>query len=146
MPVVFVTLASFIFFILVIVALGIAHLAEKRESRHLCLQLSDKPFSVLSVAHAFEEDSAILWESQVCALQTTAAAGTRGIALVRFRRLYIELASRYPELYDGSSFEQWVHFLESAELISCIDYKVVITRQGQQFLKYRIVPKPVVAA
>ena len=68
MPVLFITLAAFVFFMLVLIALSVAQLAERKEERRLFLRLPGKPFTVLSVAQAFEEDSAILWETQVPSL------------------------------------------------------------------------------
>jgi hypothetical protein len=146
MPVLFLTLAALIFFILVVTALAIAQMAEKRESRRLSLYIPGRPFCVICVAQAFEEDSAILWETQVPALQSICSGGGRGVTVDRVRRAYNDSSKRYPELYDGTSFEHWLRFLADAELIGITDDRISITPQGRQFLKYRIIPKPAVAA
>ena len=144
MPVLFITLAAFIFFVLVLIALSVAQLAERKEERRLFLRIPGKPFTVISVAQAFEEDSAILWETQVPALQQIATGGTKGLAVAKLRRFFSLTARQYPELYEGIYFEQWVRFLEEAELvIICSDEKIAITPQGLEFLKYRLTPKTI---
>ena len=146
MPVLFLTLAAFVFFILVLIALSVAQLAERKEERRIFLRIPGKPFTVIRVAQAFEEDSAILWETQVPALQLIAEFGARGIPVTRMRRFFVRTAKRYPELYEGVYFEQWVRFLEEAELIILAsDEKIAITPQGLEFLKFRLTPKPIAA-
>ncbi len=146
MPVLFLTLAAFVFFILVLIALSVAQLAERKEERRLFLRIPGKPFTVICVAQAFEEDSAILWETQVPALQLIAQFGPKGIPVAKMRRFFVGTAKRYPELYEGVYFEQWVHFLEEAELVMIApDEKVAITPQGLEFLKFRLTPKPIAA-
>jgi len=146
MPVLFITLAAFIFFVLVLIALSVAQLAERKEERRLFLHIPGKPFTVISVAQAFEEDSAILWETQVPALQQIATGGNKGLPVARLRRFFSGTAKQFPELYEGVYFEQWVHFLEMAELIAIApDDKIAITPQGVEFLKFRLTSKPIAA-
>ena len=146
MPVLFLTLAAFVFFILVLIALSVAQLAERREERRLFLRIPGKPFTVISVAQAFEEDSAILWETQIPGLQLIATGGPKGAPVARMRRFFSATARQFPELYEGVYFEQWVHFLEEAELIIiAADEKIAITPQGLEFLKYRLTTKPIAA-
>jgi hypothetical protein len=146
MPVLFLTLAAFIFFVLVLIALSVAQLAERKEERRLFLRIPGKPFTVISVAQAFEADSAILWDTQVPALQQIATGGTRGLAVAKLRRFFSGTARQYPELYEGVYFEQWVRFLEDAELvIIATDDRIIITPQGLAFLKFRLTPKPIAA-
>ena len=127
MPVLFITLAAFVFFMLVLIALSVAQLAERKEERRLFLRLPGKPFTVLSVAQAFEEDSAILWETQVPSLQLIASGGPKGTPVLKMRRFFIVAAKRYPELYEGVYFEQWLHFLEEAELVTLFEERLLIT-------------------
>jgi hypothetical protein len=146
MPVLFLTLAAFIFFVLVLIALSVAQLAERKEERRLFLRIPGNPFTVISVAQAFEEDSAILWETQVPALRQIATGGPKGLAVAKLRRFFSALGKQYPELYEGVYFEQWVRFLEEAELVMvCADDRIAITPQGLAFLKYRLTPKPIAA-
>ncbi len=144
MPVLFLTLAATIFFVLVLVALGIAQLAERKEERRLFLQIPGKPFTVISIAQAFEEDSAILWDTQVPALRQIAIGGGKGVSVAKMRRFFAGTSKQYPELYEGVRFEQWIRFLEDAELIMLsTDDRIAITPQGIQFLRYRVVPRTI---
>lgn len=147
MPVLFLALAAVIFFLLVLIALAIAHLAERKEERRLFLQVPGKPFTVISVAQAFEEDSAILWDTQVPALRQIAIGGQRGVSVAKMRRFFAGTSKQYPELYEGVHFEQWIRFLEDAELVVLLptEDRVAITPQGVQFLRYRLVPKTIPA-
>jgi len=146
MPVLFLTLAATIFFVLVLVALGIAQLAERKEERRLFLQIPGKPFTVISIAQAFEEDSAILWDTQVPALRQIAIGGSKGVSVAKMRRFFAGTSKQYPELYEGVRFEQWIRFLEDAELIMLsTDDRIAITPQGIQFLRYRLVPRTIPA-
>ncbi len=146
MPVLFLAIAAMIFFVLVLVALGVAQLAERKEERRIFLQIPGKPFTVISVAQAFEEDSAILWDTQVPGLQQIAIGEQRGVSVAKMRRYFQGTAKQYPELYEGVRFEQWIRFLEDAELVMLsTDDRIAITPQGLQFLRYRLTPKPIAA-
>lgn len=97
-----------------------------------------EPFTVLSLADAFEPETAALWETQVPALSVIAAAGDDGEPLLRLRMLYAGLSRRFPELYDGSSFEEWLDFLESTSLVICDEDCVRMTSAGHAFLECRL--------
>jgi ribosomal protein S19E (S16A) len=149
MPILIAALASFIFLFVMVFLLGAAEMAE-RHRKHMQEQSLIRPparrFSVLSVAQAFDPASAVIWETQVAALQRISSAGKAGRGLHELYPLYVQSASRYPELYEGSTFERWLEFLEEARLVQIADGRVTITRQGRQFLKYRFTAKPVAAA
>ncbi len=142
MVVLFLALAAVIFFVLVLGSLGVAQFAERKEERRLFLQIPGKPFTVICIAQAFEEDSAILWETQIPALEQIAVGGRKGVSVAKMRRFFAGTSKQYPELYEGVRFEQWIRFLEDAELIMLsTDDRLAITPQGLQFLRYRITPR-----
>ena len=62
------------------------------------------------------------------------------------RPLYEEAAARLPEIYDGCSFLRWLQFLEKTQLISWRAYKVVLSSDGQAFLRFRFVTDAMVEA
>ncbi len=105
-----------------------------------------KQFSILSIEQAFDPDHAIIWDTQLPVLELIASAGLAGLSLEALRPFYSRSARRYPELYDGSSFESWMDFLEDTELISVHRGAVSLTREGQQFLQYRVTPQALVSA
>lgn len=109
-----------------------------REGERIQEEPVGEPFSVLSIALSFDPDHAIVWETQVPALELISAAGPQGVNLRRLQVWYLQSAFRYPELYDGFSFRQWLEFLEKAQLIVCHGRQALITHQGSEFLHYRI--------
>lgn len=97
------------------------------------------PFpELLSISLAFDSDHAILWETQVPALELIGGAGQAGLRLRVLSRWYSDNAARYPELYDGTSFPQWLNFLESVQLIVCGPRRVALTSWGREFLECRL--------
>ncbi len=97
-----------------------------------------QPFSVLSIALAFDPDHAIIWETQIPALQLIASSGRDGILVRELASLYHQNARRYPELYEGSSFGNWLEFLRTSGLVKLGIAKVSLTFEGERFLRYRL--------
>lgn len=141
MPVLILAVLSVVLFICTLVLLGFAEAAEARKMRRLDL-VSDNgsPFRVLSVCDAFEAEYAILWETQISALSLIAAA-PRGVPRQQLFAVYRRVSCQYPELYEGSCFQQWLQFLESEELVVVRDNRIQITPQGREFLKFRVETK-----
>lgn len=149
MPLLVIFVLAFLFFMVVLVALTVATIAESQEQWRRQQQAEvhnppshvvgeDQAFSVISVADAFESETAILWETQTPALALIESAGPRGLDLQDLRPLYVRCARRFPELYEGSDFEAWVQFLRDTELISLSGSTVAITTAGSEFLKCRV--------
>ncbi len=137
MPVLILAVLSVVLFLVTLVLLAFAEAAEARKIKRV--DVADPgPFRVLSVCDAFEPEYAVLWATQTPALCLIAGAGTRGVSKQQLLSLYRRSSKQYPELYDGSGFQQWLEFLEDAELIDIRDNKVQITPQGKEFLKYRV--------
>ncbi|HET8666343.1 MAG TPA: hypothetical protein VFM10_00085 [Terriglobales bacterium] len=138
MPVLILALVSLVIFIGTLILMGVANAAEERQLKRMSALVPGAPFRVLSVCDAFESEYAILWETQVPALRLIASEGAKGVAIQRLHAFYERSSRRYPELYDGSSFQQWLGFLEQSELITATEHRVAITREGLEFLKYRV--------
>jgi hypothetical protein len=64
------------------------------------------------------------------------AAGARGLSPQRLYRFYLASAAAFPELYDGSSFYNWLDFLERSRLITMTQERIVLTPEGREFLDY----------
>lgn len=141
MPVLILALLSVILFIVTLVLLGFAEASESRKMRTLDASREGSPFRVLSVCDAFEPEYAVLWETQAPALRFVAAAGAKGVTRPQLFAFYKRAACQYPELYEGSSFQQWLQFLESSELVSLRESRVSATPQGLQFLRFRVETK-----
>ncbi len=135
MPVLMIALASVLVFIAIMVLLALAALAEYGQLQRIRFDPSAQPFSLV-LTEAFDPEHAILWGTQVSALLLINSAGARGLAYNRLYHAYTETAQRYPELYEGSSFAQWLFFLEQNELVTLTSYRVRMTGYGREFLKH----------
>jgi hypothetical protein len=129
-----VVVAAIVTFVLVMALLAIAVLAESGHLQRIGFDPEAQPFT-LSLTEAFDPGHAMLWSTQIPALQVIAAAGTRGLRYHRLLAIYQRTAQKYPELYDGCCFAQWLFFLQSAELIVMGSYRVKITDHGRHFLQ-----------
>jgi hypothetical protein len=146
-----VNMAAIVVSLLIVLVIGvvsavvISHTMQEREVEEIEAEPAGNPFTVLSIALAFDPDHAIVWETQMPALQLIGEAGVRGIKLRRLYAWFHGSARRYPELYDGSTFPQWLDFLENAKLIVRSGGRIVLTAEGIQFMQYRIAAAPAMA-
>lgn len=150
MPLLILALASFLGFFII---LALLWFATARESRELHRQRSQtlirpltRPLALLSIADAFDPIHAILWEAPIAALQLVESAGAAGVQAARLHPIFAKAAAYFPEIYEGCSFVQWLQFLEQNRLISWDGYRVVLTLEGREFLKYRFTTDALVGA
>jgi len=96
--------------------------------------LSEEPqqdsFSVFSMEQASDPDHAIIWDTQLPALQLLASAGPAGMAATNLYAFYMKSCHQYPELYDGSTFESWLEFLQRDHLITIDGGKASLQAEG----------------
>jgi hypothetical protein len=135
MPLLFMVVAALLVFIAVMVLLAIAAASEYGQLQRIRFDPGAKPF-VLSLDDAFDPNHAVLWSTQVPALQLIASAGAAGVPYNRLYAAYQKTAEAFPELYDGSSFAQWLSCLQRANLITLASHRVKITSYGRDFLWY----------
>ena len=141
MPVL-VVVAAVVAFVLIVSLLLLADVAERKHVRQLRLGPLSQPFSALSIVHAFDPERFMLWDTQLPLLEQLTAAGAKGCALAQVYSFYLQLSRRFPELYEGSSFEHWLGFLVASELMRLENDRASITPGGrqfaQEFLKCRV--------
>jgi len=130
-----VVVATVIAFVLIVSLLLLADIAERKHVRQLRLGPLSQPFSALSIVHAFDPERFMLWDTQLPLLQQLSSAGIRGNSLAQLHSFYLQLARRYPELYEGSSFEHWLGFLAMSELVRLETDRGCITAEGRQFVQ-----------
>jgi hypothetical protein len=130
-------------FVGVSLILTILHYRERHVLERIRSEPAGVAFSTLSIALAFDPDHAILWETQVPALELISSAGPPGVHIRQLYAWFGVAAARYPELYEGSSFKQWLDFLEKAQLITFDASRVALTSKGREFLQYRVTAEPV---
>jgi hypothetical protein len=136
-------LFSAVVFVLVSLVLTVVHYRERQALERIRCEPVGVCFSALSVALAFDPDHAILWETQVPVLELISAAGPQGLHIRQLYAWFRESAFRYPELYDGSGFKQWLGILEESELVTFNVHHVILTPKGHEFLQYRLTAEPV---
>jgi hypothetical protein len=146
MPVLILAIASFVAFLGVTCLLYVAETVESRKTHRKEDPGSEEPFSLLSIPQAFDPVFAILWEAPIEALQLIESQGVAGLPVSRLRPIVARAATRFPEIYDGCSFERWIRFLERSQLILWNGQKVMLTREGRDFLQYRFVTNALVEA
>jgi hypothetical protein len=139
MPVLILAIASFLLFFVIIVLLCVASTLESCAIGRERILTRTKPLALLSITEAFDPIYAVLWEAPIAALELIDSAGTPGIPVARLHPIYEGAAARFPEIYDGCSFLQWLQFLEKTQLISWHGYKVMLTSDGRAFLQFRFV-------
>lgn len=137
MPVLIIAIASYVIFFGVLLLLWVAGKLEMREARLKSRSWLENPLPLLSIVQAFDPDYAVLWEAPCTALVLVDGAGAHGLPISRLRPVFRKAAARFPEIYDGCSFAQWVGFLEQSRLIVGDGSRLVLTEDGHEFLKYR---------
>jgi hypothetical protein len=146
MLVLILAIASFLVFFAIAALLLIAGTLESRTIRHKRTLTLAKPLPLLSIAEAFDPIYSVLWEAPVAALKLIDSAGLSGVPVARLRPIYEEAAARFPEIYEGCAFVQWLQFLEQTQLISWHGYSVVLTPDGHNFIRFRFVTDAMVEA
>ena len=133
-------IASFLVFCMILVLLWVADTIESYPSRRpKRIHPLETPPATLSITQAFDPIFAALWEAPVAALQLVESSRPSGIPAASIRPIFKKAAARFPEIYDGYSFSQWLSFLEETQLISWNGDTVTLTAEGQAFLRYRFV-------
>src|SRR6266542_3704408 len=91
MPVLAMALAAVVIFV-IMVALAVVHLLEWRQLQKIKAQPAGRPFRVLTIEQVFEPEHAILWDTQIPALQLINSAGGKGLPIQRLYGGYLEAA------------------------------------------------------
>jgi hypothetical protein len=146
MILVILAIASFVGFFLIAGRLCVASTRDSREIHRQIIATRAKPLSLLSITDAFDPIYTVLWEAPIAALELIDSAGPSGMPAARLRPIFVKAAARFPEIYEGCSFVQWLQFLEQNQLVSWNGYCVVLTPEAREFLKYRFTTDALVEA
>jgi hypothetical protein len=93
--------------------------------------------AVAELIIGFENTRSVIFGSQEKVV-TACNARNGGYHMDVIREEYNIAAERWPELYEGFTFEQWFDFLISQELVEVIDNRVVIAHRGREYLAYLV--------
>jgi hypothetical protein len=116
-------------------------LTRLRQEHSLILIARARPFTVISAADAFDPASAPIWDTQIPALQVICSAGIDGLEVDALRPIHLSASHSYPELYELTSFDTWLNFLQREQLVSVAENRVRITPSGVEFLRCRVTPE-----
>ena len=89
-----------------------------------------------AITQQFEQTYSQIWGSQISALQFLNSLGASGGNETVLRIWYDQAAARDPQVYQNYSFDQWLNFMVSWQLILRNNQVAVITIEGREFLKY----------
>ncbi len=87
-------------------------------------------FHLMSIADAFDPERAMLWETQVPALQLISS----GVPAARLFLFYARYPRNYPELFEDTTFEEWLQFLKRSNLVTVEQGEIRLTAEGVEFL------------
>ena len=75
----------------------------------------------------------------LAAMQALNSGGPEGFPLATIRPFYDLGASNFPSVYENYTFEQWLGYLESSQLVARLPGdRITISINGRAFLKYLV--------
>lgn len=77
----------------------------------------------------------IIWSTQIRALRFVCKHEPRGTSCADLKPIYVELARRYPEIYDGHTFHDWGQLLVDLDLFRVEAKRIHITSSGRALLE-----------
>ena len=96
-------------------------------------------FQVLSCDPS-DADGILVWSTQVAALQAVCEHEPQGIDCANLKPIYLELARRYPELYDGHDFHTWGQSLVDLGVFRVQAKRAHVTPSGRALLEMLLAP------
>jgi hypothetical protein len=100
------------------------------------------PFSLLGSFDLADPGATLIWSTQVPALRRVCDHEPGGTPCASLRPIYVELARRYPEIYDGYDFRDWGQLLVDLNLFRVEATCVHITAAGRVFLERLVDRRP----
>jgi hypothetical protein len=101
-----------------------------------CTQSAVPEYSLQSIfaTSDLDCDSLILWRAHLAVLRRLRSAGRRGLPIGDIHDLYCKLSRCYPELYEGSTFQDWMSALEGAEVVDRFGSSLISLTDKGMFL------------
>ncbi len=104
--------------------------ARRAEAAPAPERMPPRIFHLMNVADAFDPERAMLWETQVPALQLISS----GVPAARLFLFYARYPRNYPELFEDTTFEEWLQFLKRSNLVTVEQGEIRLTAEGVEFL------------
>lgn len=88
------------------------------------------------IIQQFERTYALVFGSQLGVLQFLNTMGAVGAPINVLQPWYDQAAGKEPAFYQNYTFDQWLSFLQTNQLLVRSEDTVTITLEGKEFLKY----------
>ena len=118
-------------FFLILGMLCVAGACEERERKRS--RTREPIFSGMNL-NARNDNVRLVWATQFPALQCLELSSGSGIPAGALRPCYEGIARRYPALYEGHSFDEWVEFLEQSRVVGRLRGRLLLAAHGQNIL------------
>ena len=118
-------------FILIVAMLCVAGTCEERERKRLSTR---EPIFCGINLNALDDNARLVWATQLGALQCLESCSRGGIPMRALRPGYQGMARRYPALYEGHSFDEWLGFLEQSQVVGRLQGRLLLAARGQNIL------------
>lgn len=118
-------------FFLILAMLCVATDCEERERKRLYTH--EAIFAGMNL-NGFDDNARLLWATQVPALQYLESSPRGGVSAGALRPWYEGMARRYPALYEGHSFDEWLAFMEQSRVIGRLQGRLLLAAHGQNIL------------
>ena len=90
---------------------------------------------LLAACGAGDPDRTLIWSTQIPALRFMCEHEPQGTSCADLKPVYVELARRYPEIYDGHTFHEWGQSLVDLDLFRVEAKYIHITSSGRALLE-----------
>ncbi len=91
-------------------------------------------FSMLGCFGIGDPGGNAIWSTQIPALRFVCKHEPQGVRGATLKPIFTELARRYPEIYDGHSFQEWGQLLVDLDIFRVQDKCVHIAPSGRALL------------
>ena len=89
---------------------------------------------LLSRCGAGDPDRTLIWSTQIPALRFVCGHEPQGASCADLKPVYVELARRHPEIYDGHTFHEWGQSLVDLDVFRVQAKSIHITSSGRALL------------
>lgn len=117
-------------FFFILLMMTVAGSCERREQQRLPWS-QESMFCGLSPSPA-DENARLVWATQLPIMERLASSS--GILPEALRSGYAAMARRYPALYEGRRFEEWLEFLEKCQVVRYRGGRLQLAAHGQSVL------------
>jgi hypothetical protein len=115
----------------------VLHWRSVNRDREESVIVFNRPFvPCLTLLETLDTHYGPLCDAHLQLFRLLLGGGAKGVSLSHLQPLYQYLAARYPEIYDGSSFAEWLAFYQAAGIVALGRSSVWLTSSGLRLLQH----------